>query len=35
VLVAGDTPTAAVMDRSGDRTVLHRGVVVADHSELC
>lgn len=35
VLLAGDTPTAAVMDRSHDRTVLHRGVVVADQMELC
>ena len=30
VLVEGDTVTAAVMDRSPDRTVLRRGVVVAD-----
>ncbi|MGW9113421.1 amidohydrolase family protein [Microbacterium sp. NPDC055683] len=30
VLVAGDTVAAAVMDRSPDRTVLHRGGVVAD-----
>ncbi|WP_134772561.1 amidohydrolase family protein [Ornithinimicrobium flavum] len=34
LLVAGETPTAAVMDRSGDRTVLHRGRVVADGLEL-
>ncbi|GLJ80675.1 amidohydrolase family protein [Microbacterium imperiale] len=34
VLVAGDTVTAAVMDRSPDRTVLYRGVVVADGLEL-
>ena len=34
VLVAGDTPTAAVMDRLPDRTVLHRGRVVADQLEL-
>ncbi|WP_221584949.1 amidohydrolase family protein [Microbacterium sp. G2-8] len=34
VLVAGDTVTAAVMDRDPDRTVLHRGVVVADGLEL-
>lgn len=30
LLVAGDAPTAAVMDRPTDRTVLHRGRVVAD-----
>ena len=30
LLLAGETPTAAVMDRLGDRTVLHRGRVVAD-----
>lgn len=30
VLVAGETPTSAVMDRSEDRTVLHRGRVVAE-----
>ncbi|SDQ67297.1 amidohydrolase family protein [Microbacterium sp. cf332] len=30
LLVPGDTVTAAVMDRSPDRTVLYRGVVVAD-----
>ncbi|WP_151525586.1 amidohydrolase family protein [Serinicoccus kebangsaanensis] len=30
VLVAGETPTSAVMDRPEDRTVLHRGRVVAD-----
>lgn len=34
LLVAGDTPTAAVMDRLPDRTVLHRGRVVADQLEL-
>ncbi|RIK13015.1 MAG: N-isopropylammelide isopropylaminohydrolase [Acidobacteria bacterium] len=34
LLVAGDTPTAAVMDRLPDRTVLHRGRVVADGLEL-
>lgn len=34
VLLAGDTPTAAVMDRSLDRTVIHRGRVVADQLEL-
>ncbi|WP_326837654.1 amidohydrolase family protein [Amycolatopsis rhabdoformis] len=30
VLVDGETPTSAVMDRGEDRTVLHDGVVVAD-----
>lgn len=30
VIVDGETPAAAVMDRGGDRTVLHRGTVVAD-----
>ncbi|MET7994422.1 amidohydrolase family protein [Amycolatopsis sp. NPDC005232] len=30
VLVDGETPTSAVMDRGRDRTVLHDGVVVAD-----
>lgn len=30
VLVDGETPTSAVMDRGRDRTVLHNGVVVAD-----
>ena len=34
VLLDGDTPTAAVMDRSPDRTVIHRGRVVADQLEL-
>ncbi|MCT9821440.1 amidohydrolase family protein [Microbacterium sp. W1N] len=34
VLVAGDTVTAAVMDRLPDRTVLYRGAVVADGLEL-
>ena len=34
LLVPGDTVTAAVMDRSPDRTVLHRGVVVADGLQL-
>lgn len=34
LVVAGDTPTAAVMDRLPDRTVLHRGRVVADQLEL-
>ncbi|WP_427888202.1 amidohydrolase family protein [Kribbella sp. GL6] len=30
VLVDGETPTSAVMDRSTDRTVIHAGKVVAD-----
>ncbi|MEU6661860.1 amidohydrolase family protein [Streptomyces sp. NPDC046821] len=30
LLVDGETPTSAVMDRGQDRTVLHNGVVVAD-----
>jgi cytosine/adenosine deaminase-related metal-dependent hydrolase len=30
LLVDGETPTSAVMDRGVDRTVLHDGVVVAD-----
>lgn len=30
VLVDGETPTSAVMDRGGDRTVIHDGRVVAD-----
>ncbi|MGW4520194.1 amidohydrolase family protein [Amycolatopsis sp. NPDC004378] len=30
VLVDGETPTSAVMDRGQDRTVLHNGAVVAD-----
>ncbi|NUP73522.1 MAG: amidohydrolase family protein [Sinomonas sp.] len=30
VIVDGETPAAAVMDRGSDRTVLHRGLVVAD-----
>lgn len=34
VLVSGDTVTAAVMDRSPDRTVVHRGRVVADGLQL-
>lgn len=34
VVVAGDTVTAAVMDRLNDRTVLFRGAVVADALEL-
>ncbi|MBM6622137.1 amidohydrolase family protein [Micrococcaceae bacterium RIT802] len=34
VLVAGDSVTAAVMDRRDDRTVIHAGRVVADEAEL-
>ncbi|MDO5739941.1 MAG: amidohydrolase family protein [Ornithinimicrobium sp.] len=34
LLLAGETPTAAVMDRLPDRTVLHRGRVVADQLEV-
>ena len=34
VVVAGDTVTAAVMDRLNDRTVIFRGSVVADALEL-
>ncbi|MFK5635718.1 MULTISPECIES: amidohydrolase family protein [unclassified Ornithinimicrobium] len=34
LLVGGETPTAAVMDRLPDRTVLHRGRVVAEGLEL-
>jgi hypothetical protein len=34
VLLAGETVTAAVMDRLPDRTVLYRGAVVADGLEL-
>lgn len=34
VLLPGDTVSAAVMDRSPDRTVLRRGVVVADSLHL-
>ncbi|WP_370968815.1 amidohydrolase family protein [Amycolatopsis sp. cg9] len=34
VLVDGETPTSAVMDRGRDRTVLHDGVVVADGLEV-
>ncbi|WP_372663094.1 amidohydrolase family protein [Amycolatopsis kentuckyensis] len=30
VLVDGETPTSAVMDRGKDRTVVHNGLVVAD-----
>ncbi|MGD8201947.1 amidohydrolase family protein [Ornithinimicrobium sp. W1679] len=34
LLLDGETPTAAVMDRLPDRTVLHRGRVVAEGLEL-
>jgi cytosine/adenosine deaminase-related metal-dependent hydrolase len=34
VLVDGETPTSAVMDRSHDRTVIHDGRVVADALEV-
>ncbi|MFE7559583.1 amidohydrolase family protein [Kitasatospora sp. NPDC057500] len=34
LLVDGETPTSAVMDRGTDRTVLHDGVVVADQLSL-
>ncbi|MFF2390531.1 amidohydrolase family protein [Agromyces sp. NPDC058104] len=34
VLVDGETPTSAVMDRGSDRTVLHDGRVVADDLRL-
>ncbi|GAA1636987.1 amidohydrolase family protein [Microbacterium flavum] len=34
VILRGDTPTAAVMDRDADRTVIHRGRVVARNDEL-
>ena len=34
VLVSGDSVTAAVMDRLPDRTVIHRGTVVADNLAL-
>lgn len=34
LLVDGETVTAAVMDRGQDRTVIHRGVVVADQLKL-
>ncbi|QMU96127.1 amidohydrolase family protein [Microbacterium esteraromaticum] len=34
LIVDGETPTSAVMDRGGDRTVLHDGVVVADALQL-
>lgn len=34
VLVDGETPTSAVMDRGTDRTVLHDGRVVADGLQL-
>lgn len=34
LLVDGETPTSAVMDRGCDRTVIHDGVVVADALQL-
>lgn len=34
LLVAGETPTSAVMDRPADRVVLHRGRVVAESLAL-
>ncbi|NQX12398.1 amidohydrolase family protein [Microbacteriaceae bacterium VKM Ac-2855] len=34
VILRGDTPTAAVMDRALDRTVIHRGRVVAESGAL-
>ena len=34
LLVDGETPTSAVMDRGTDRTVLHDGIVVADRLTL-
>lgn len=34
VLLAGDSVTAAVMDRLDDRTVIHAGRVIADNLEL-
>ncbi|KFL24750.1 N-isopropylammelide isopropylaminohydrolase, partial [Devosia sp. 17-2-E-8] len=34
LLLAGESPTSAVMDRPTDRTVLHQGRVVADQLEL-
>jgi cytosine/adenosine deaminase-related metal-dependent hydrolase len=34
VLVAGETITSAVMDRSSDRTVIHNGRIVADALQL-
>ncbi|WP_329581092.1 amidohydrolase family protein [Streptomyces sp. NBC_01361] len=34
LLVDGETPSSAVMDRGTDRTVLHNGVVVADQLAL-
>ncbi len=34
LLVPGDTVSAAVMDRSADRTVIHRGAIVADQLQL-
>lgn len=34
LLVDGDTPTSAVMDRGRDRSVIHNGIVVADQLVL-
>lgn len=34
VVLRGDTPTAAVMDRDSERTVIHRGLVVASDGVL-
>lgn len=34
LLVDGETPTSAVMDRGSDRTVIHDGVIVADGLSL-
>lgn len=34
VLLPGDTPTAAVMDRPRERTVIHAGRVVAEDGTL-
>ena len=34
VVLRGETPTAAVMDRFAERTVIHRGRVVAADGEL-
>jgi cytosine deaminase len=34
VLLTGDTPAAAVMDRSPDRVVVHAGRVIARGGEL-
>ena len=34
LIVDGETPTSAVMDRGTDRTVIHQGRVVADGLEV-